>query len=113
MVAPFLALRVFIPRAGLLGCSIAPEPEQARVVVAEPLQNPVFVYSYTIEPNRETPKPALFGHICRLSTRSCMDLDSRPFEPCLATTKTCPQTGAKAMRVEEPALFEPLAFESR
>jgi hypothetical protein len=41
------------------------------------------------------------GHICKLGT-SCMDLDPRPFEPCLITTTRCTDKAGDSLLVDTP-----------
>lgn len=90
--------------AGLLGCTTPPLPDP-------PIPPPEIAFDLPLEP---APKRLLFkGDACLVSTaQSCMAMDSRPFEPCLVSAKTCDRNGAEVMKVAPPLVFNH-AVESR
>ena len=85
--------------AGLLACTTQRlDPLPALSASTPP---PMVSWSVPLEANRAQ-QPLQAARACLLSsTRNCMDLDSRPFEPCLVGARTCDPT-AEPMWVAPP-----------
>lgn len=92
----------------LLGCTTQlPGTTAATIPPANPFR------TLTLKASAERPDLEA-AQVCLVSTsRSCMELDSRPFEPCLVASKTCSQKDGEIMRVSPPALVDPPRAESR
>jgi hypothetical protein len=104
MVAKKLVLLGWIA-SGLMACTTRPDPEligPTAVAIPPP--------EVSIELPLEQTAPPDFGiaQACLLSsTKSCMELDSRAFEPCLVNTKECEREGARVMKVMPPVAPAP------
>jgi hypothetical protein len=111
MYAKTLALFVCIATTGLSSCTTEPESGQLGPT-PESIPEPEISIELPLE--RENPQRYAAPQACLLSSaKSCMELDPRPFEPCLVTSKSCEREGARVMPVAPAANVEPPAVESR
>jgi len=76
----------------LYGCS-TPQTEPAVLTALEP-PAPEISVDLPLE-------PPVVGHVCKLGT-SCLELDKRPFEPCLVGTKHCADKGVELLETQVP-----------
>jgi hypothetical protein len=75
----------------LMGCTTRPDPELAGPTA---VSIPPPEVSIELPLEQKAPREPLMAQACLLSTaKSCMDLDSRPFEACLAGSKDCRDKG--------------------
>jgi hypothetical protein len=90
---------------GLMACTTRPDPE-----LTGPTPDSIPPPEVSIELPLEQIAPPEFGiaQACTLgTTKSCMELDSRAFEPCLVNTKECERDGARIMKVTPPVAPAP------
>ena len=80
-----------------LGCST----QRAPVEQAVEIPPPEISVDLPLEPPRK-----LAGGICKLGA-SCLEMDERPFEPCLVGTKECVDKAVEPIPVEGPKLEDP------
>ena len=106
MVAKIAVRCAGITLAGLMSCTS--DPDVGAVYPAlEPIPPPEISIDLPLE--RETPPQDPPARACLLgSSGTCMEMDSRPFEPCLVTSKVCEQEGARIVPLspEAPADHE-------
>ena len=82
-----------IALAGLMSCTSEPDLNQP-YPTADSIPPPEISIDLPLE--RETPPQDPPARACLLgSSGTCMEMDSRPFEPCLVTSKVCEQDGAR------------------
>jgi hypothetical protein len=85
----------------LLGCST---PQATRVPFLSAAPPP----ASELDPPLEQPD-ALAGRVCKLGA-SCLELDHRPFEPCLVSTRRCADKALEAIPAGAPAADAPRAI---
>jgi hypothetical protein len=98
-----IALMLLAPIAGLVGCSTPAATKTAPAFASMPMYPPIYKLPDG-PPNPDA--PLNFGHFCKLGT-SCLALDSRPFEPCLLSTKSCSEKAVEPTLVAPPKEFVP------
>src|SRR6187397_2762505 len=97
--------------SGLMACTTRPDPE-----LTGPTPDSIPPPEVSIELPLETESQPKYSaaQACLLSSaKSCMELDSRPFEACLVTGKSCEREGARAMPVAPSVVIDPHPVESR
>jgi hypothetical protein len=93
----------------LIACTTRPDPELAG---PGPVSIPPPEVSIELPLEQKMPRDHLIAHACLLSTtKSCMELDPRPFEACLAGSKRCREKGEGGItlieRTDAPAIDYP------
>jgi hypothetical protein len=76
----------------LLGCSTSQTAEPILVDVPPP--------EVSVDLPLEKPKH-LMGQVCKLGT-SCLEMDERPFEPCLTDIRHCVDKGVETLPAQGP-----------
>jgi hypothetical protein len=94
----------------LLGCTTRPDPELAG---PPPVSIPPPEVSIELPLEQKVPRKPLIARACLLSTtKSCTELDPRPFEACLAGSKNCREKGEGGItlleRPEAPVIDYPV-----
>jgi len=108
MLAKNVALFAWVA-GGLIACTTRPDPELAGPTPAS-VPPPEISIELPLETESQPKYPA--AQACLLSsTKSCMELDSRPFEACLVTGKSCEREGARPMPVAPRVVIDPQAVE--
>jgi hypothetical protein len=93
--------------AGLMSCTS--DPDVGRVYPALEAVPPPEV-SVDLPLERVTPPKDRPARACLLgSAGTCMEMDSRPFEPCLVTSKVCEREGARIVPLAPEAPADPEA----
>ena len=91
MNARNFALLACVAAMGLLACTTELESGQ---LGPTPESIPEPEISIVLPLERETPRRYAAPQACLLSSaKSCVELDPRPFEPCLANVKSCDEQG--------------------
>ncbi len=90
---------------GMMSCTTEPDLNQA-YPTADSIPPPEISIDLPLE--RETPRQYPPARACLLgSTGSCLDLDSRSFEPCLVGSKVCETEGTHIVPLESRAPADP------
>jgi hypothetical protein len=104
MIAKALALFACVTLAGLSGCTASPESGQLGPIPAT-IPQPEISIELPLETELQPKYPP--AQACLLSSaKSCMELDSRPFEACLVTGKNCEREGARPMLVAPSVVID-------
>ena len=90
--------KVSILAIGMLACSTQawPEPPAANLMII-PGTSPPIVLRLDSKPGKGLPPP----RICTLG-KDCLTLDSRPFEVCQVSGKSCGDKLAEVLQVDQP-----------
>jgi hypothetical protein len=99
MVAKSILLSACVA-SGLMACTTRPDPEHTG---PGPVTIPPPEVSIELPLEQTAPPDFAIAQACLLSTtKSCMELDARPFEPCLVTAKECEREGFGVMKITPP-----------
>ena len=88
---------------GSLGCST----QQPTVEPALEIPPPEFARDLPLDPPQK-----LAGGVCQLGA-SCLEMDERPFEPCLVGTKHCVDKAVQPIPAQGPEAGDPGPVEPR